>query len=171
MRKLTPIILNVFTCLMNFLVCGNLPHQAWISTPLSNCPHMGSLLTLFIFWHPHCSILLHTCPPPPWLWLPWWAAQPSPWHGCFWHPVPVHPSIQPLGIPTLPALWDATWGHCGYVTPTSQTPVFLAFGLFVHLGRKRRGKEREEELCKVFHNRSWASYHSYYNYLSTHPYQ
>ena len=41
MRNLTPIILNVFPYLMNFLVCGNLPQQAWISTPLPNCSPCG----------------------------------------------------------------------------------------------------------------------------------
>ena len=106
MRNLTPIILNNLTYLMNSFVCdtspitaaaptvcGNLPHPALTRTSRPNRSPRDSLLTLLMLRCLRHSTLLHTHPPPPWLWPPYCTDQPSPWHGCLCNPAPAHPSI------------------------------------------------------------------------------
>ena len=154
-RNLTPIILNNLTYLMNsFLcdtspitaaaptLCGNLPHPALTWTARPNPSPCDSLLTLFMLRCLCHSTLLHTHPPHslalttilhcPTFSLAWMSLKPC-----------ASPSSHPMGISTLLTLQDAMWGHCDYMTLIAPRPIFLAFGLIVLLGRKRKRKEGE----------------------------
>ena len=153
--NLTPIILNNLISLMNSFVCDISPITAAAPTVCGNLPHPALTWTSrphpFSTWFP--PHLVHAPMPVP-LYPPTYRPSPSLALTTTLHwptfslarmslaPC-ASPSIHPMGISTLLTLQDAMWGHCDYMTLIAPRPIFLAFGLIVLLGRKRRRKEGE----------------------------